>query len=161
MVWIADSVAIGGLRDAIDAPALEAAGIEAVLQLYASPREKVAFTLPLDVLQLPVRDREPLPPELLRAGLDFLKAQRAAGRTILVTCGAGISRSATFTAALLHEEGAPLFAAFELLVERHPDARPHPALVESVIAYYRAPLETGELLRALSQARRGRPNTVG
>jgi protein-tyrosine phosphatase len=161
MVWITDALAIGGLRDAIDTSALEAAGIESVLQLYASEREKVGFTLPLEVLQLPVRDREPLPPELLRQGLDFLKAQRAAAQTILVTCGAGISRSATFAASLLHEEGSPLFAAFQLLVERHPDARPHPALVESVIAYYHAPLETGELLRALARTRRGAPPAAG
>lgn len=43
----------------------------------------------------PIEDGEPFDAPILRRGVDFILAQRAAGKTVFVACGAGISRSPT------------------------------------------------------------------
>jgi hypothetical protein len=98
---VRDWLLVGKLRDTLHTPLLREYGVGAVLQLC---RE---VTQPDDIasLFLPgVEDGEPLPPAKLDAGVAFIRQQRAAGRTVLVACGAGISRSVSFTVAALHEE---------------------------------------------------------
>ncbi len=103
--WVAEGIAIGGLRDVFDFQRLEAEGVEALLQLHDGAGEHYDFPLPIEVLRLEVRDREALPPRLLSQGVKFIRRQRLAGRRVLVACGAGMSRSPTFVAAYLYEEG--------------------------------------------------------
>ena len=149
MDWVADGIAIGGIKDAIDFDRLEAEGVEAVLQLYGHEREQVYFVLPLDVLQLQVEDRRPLPPQRLRQGVKFIRLQRLAERRVLVCCGAGLSRSPTFVAAYLYEEGADLLEAFRRIRSRRPEVRPHRAMVRALVEYYRPEMPLEELLQAL------------
>ena len=108
-----------------------------------------SFPIPVKVLQLPVRDREPLPPELLRRGVDFVREQRRSGKQILVACGAGISRSPTFVAAYLHEEGMDLLTAFQAVLARRPNARPHRHLVGALLDYYDIPGDRAVFLNGL------------
>lgn len=153
--WITEQVAVGGVRDLLDCQSLEVQQIEAVLQLYGLERERAAIPLPLEILPLQVMDRQPLSPEALREGVDFLRRQLGAGRKVLVACGAGMSRSPVFVAACLHEEGMDLLEAFRMITRARPGIRPHPALVRSLVEYYRLPRETGDLLVDLARSRRG------
>jgi protein-tyrosine phosphatase len=84
-----------------------------------------------------VEDGVPLPVELLTKGLDFIRENRLAGRKVLVVCGAGISRSATFViAALKDAEQVRLSKAYRDVKRRHPDTMPHPALWKSLCEYF-------------------------
>jgi protein-tyrosine phosphatase len=69
--------------------------------------------------------------------VDFVRARKAEERKVLVACGAGISRSVSFSiAALKEEEGLSLLDAYAAIRAVHPDALPHPALWESLRQYY-------------------------
>ncbi len=85
---------------------------------------------------LNVADGEPLPTILLERGLSFLREQKAQNKTILVACGAGISRSSTFALAFLMEvENLTLLESYGEIYKNHPNAEPHPALIKSLYAY--------------------------
>lgn len=153
MDWVADGIAIGSAADTVELAILERAGIEAVLQLYGPEPFAAAFPFAASVLHLYVVDGEPLPDLRLREGVDFVRAQRASGKLVLVTCGAGISRSPTFVAAYLHEQGLPILDALRTIMERRPQAMPHPQLLRSLVTYYRLTTTAEELLVALVRMR--------
>jgi protein-tyrosine phosphatase len=149
MDWVAEGIAVGGMKDAMDFELLESEGVEAVLQLYGQEREQIYFILPIDTLQLQVEDRRPLPPPLLRRGVKFIRRQRLAERRVLVCCGAGMSRSPSFVAAYLHEEGMDILEAFRQIRSSRPEVHPHRAMVRSLVDYYRPEIPLEELLHAL------------
>jgi protein-tyrosine phosphatase len=61
--------------------------------------------------------------------VDYVLAQRAAGKAVLVACGAGISRSTSFAIAALKEaEGLTLLGAAREVRRLHPAGLPHMAL---------------------------------
>jgi protein-tyrosine phosphatase len=123
---------IGKYREKLDYQLLSAHNIMAML-LLAELVEHPGITS----LYLPVEDGEPLPSEMLLQGVEFVKAQKQAGQTILVACGAGISRSATFAAAALKEiENLSLRQAFHIIKQAHPDSMPHFKLWQSLCDYY-------------------------
>jgi protein-tyrosine phosphatase len=135
---------IGRHRETLDQERLERAGIGALLHLApsVSPRG-------LTVLALPIDDGEPLSGDLLWRGVDFVLTQKAAGRRVLVACGAGISRSTTFAIAALKEaEGLTLLDAMRAVRAAHPDGLPHPALWTSLCTYYEEPVDYLALIRA-------------
>ena len=128
---------IGRYHDTANLSWLQGRDIGAMLQLAEAVAQPA-----IESLYLPVEDGEPLAVDHLRAGVDFVRAQRAAGKNVLVACGAGISRSATFVVAVLHEEeGLDLRAALASLREVHPSALPHMALWQSLCAYYQDPVD--------------------
>lgn len=101
-------------------------------------------------LYLPVEDGIALPPELLREGVDFVLSGKRQGKTVLISCGAGISRSTTFAVAVLKEaEGIDLLEAVRTVKRSHPRTRPHPALWESLCTYYRETISVYTMLDAL------------
>jgi len=123
---------IGGYRDTKNPDLIKAYGIKAILQL-AAPVEHPN----VDLLYLPVNDGHPLPFDAIREGVAFVRAHKAQGHTVLVACGAGVSRSAAFTtAALKEEEGLSLLDAYREVKARHSSALPHPEIWESLMAYY-------------------------
>jgi len=62
-----------------------------------------------------VDDGVPLPTNLLQEGIQFVTDEKKRDHTILVACGAGISRSATFATAILKEvEQVSLLDAFKI-----------------------------------------------
>jgi predicted protein tyrosine phosphatase len=123
---------IGKYRETRDGRYLAAHNITAML-LLAELVEHLGITS----LYLAVEDGEPLPREMLAQGVEFVKAQQAAGQTVLVACGAGISRSATFAVAALKEvEGLSLREAIHIVQQAHPDSMPHYKLWQSLCDYY-------------------------
>lgn len=93
---------IGTRRDSMNPGLLAAKGITAMLQLakqFEHPGIVTRF--------LPVVDAEPLSIELLRGGVDFVLDARAEGKSVLIACGGGFSRSMAFAVAALREEASP------------------------------------------------------
>ena len=132
-MWqITGNLYVGRYRDTVNLTLLRAHNIDAMLQL-ANRVEQPG----IEVLYLDVEDGEPLPTEKLRQGVSFVRDQLAAGRRVLIACGAGISRSVTFTIAVLHEEeGISLLDAYHDIHSIHPDALPHYKLWYSLCEYY-------------------------
>jgi predicted protein tyrosine phosphatase len=123
---------IGGFRDSRDFPLLHSVHIGAILQLAGDVQHPG-----VESLYLPVEDGEALQPDVLKRGVEFIRAQKAAEKTILVACGAGVSRSTSFAvAALKEEENLTLAEAFSQVYLSHPDAFPHSALWRSLRQYY-------------------------
>jgi len=123
---------VGKFSETQDDVMLRRREIGAMLQLADSVKQPG-----IPSLYVPVEDGEPLPVDLLRMGVEFVRLEKALGRNVLIACGAGISRSATFTiAALKEEESLGLLEAFRQVRAKHPGAMPHPALWESLCDYY-------------------------
>ena len=123
---------IGSYRDTLNPHLLAAYKIGAMLQL-AGPVDHPGIAS----LYLSLEDGLPIPAGLLRQGVDFVITHKNANQVVLIACGAGISRSAAFTIATLKEvEGVSLPEALRTVKERHPAALPHPAIWESLCAYY-------------------------
>jgi len=102
-----------------DWPALEKAGIAAVLDLVAefeAPAE-IRANPEVDYVCIPLLDGAAPTFTELAKGAEFVNAARAAGRTVLVHCTFGHGRSSTFTAAALIASGeaGDVDRAFELL----------------------------------------------
>jgi protein-tyrosine phosphatase len=130
---------IGGYRDTLNAYLLHSVRIGAMLQ-FAEPVRHPG----IETLYLNVDDGVPLPPAILERGVAFAREQVARlqpeRKALLISCGAGISRSVTFGMALLHElEGIPLSSAYHTIRLARPEALPHPALLETLHAYYAVP----------------------
>ncbi len=124
---------IGKFSETQDDDLLWQRGVGAILQLADSIQHAG-----IPSLYLPVEDGAPLPFDVLRTGVEFVRLEKALGRKVLIACVAGISRSATFAiAALKEEERLFLLDAFREVHAMHPDALPHPALWASLCEYYR------------------------
>jgi protein-tyrosine phosphatase len=123
---------IGKYRETCDPILLQEHGVTAMLQLAERVEQPGIVSL-----YLPVEDGQPLRPDLLQQGIEFVRTQQAQGRTTLVACGAGISRATTFALAAMKEaEGLDLREAWRQLRAKHPNAMPHPELWASLCAYY-------------------------
>jgi protein-tyrosine phosphatase len=135
---------IGSYRETLDSAGLARAQVGALLHL-AAPVEPPGIT----TLYLPVEDGEPLDAATLRRGVAFVLAQRDAGKTVLVACGAGISRSTSFAIAALKEaEELSLLVAARTVRRAHPNGLPHMALWSSLCLHYQEPHDFLELVRA-------------
>ena len=123
---------IGKYSDTLNAHLLLRHHIKAMLQLAELVEHPGITSLYLDV-----EDGEPLPHNLLRTGIEFVLTEKERGHNMLISCGAGISRSAAFTIAVLKEaEEMSLLDAFLAVKQKHPQTLPHPTVWESVCNYY-------------------------
>ena len=123
---------IGKYSDTLNVRLLSRHNIKAMLQL-AELVEHPDITS----FYLEVEDGEPLSHDLLRVGIDFVIAEKQRDHNVLISCGAGISRSAAFTVAVLKEvEEISLLDAFLVVKQKHSQTLPHPAVWESVCNYY-------------------------
>jgi atypical dual specificity phosphatase len=136
---------VGKYRETLDASLLRAKEIDAMLQLAeAVEHPGIKF------LYLPVEDGVPIPASLLQQGVDFVLSERDRGRTVLIACGAGISRSVAFAVAVLREaDGLSLLEAVQSVRKRHPESMPHPALWQSLCDYYHEEVPVSAMLRVL------------
>jgi predicted protein tyrosine phosphatase len=134
---------IGRYSETCDLTLLAAHQVGAMLQL-ADPVPQAGIAH----IYLPAEGGVKLNPSLLRRGVDFVLAQRAAGQIVLVACGAGISRSTTFAIAAVKEaEQLTLREAAQIVRCAHPDGIPHVALWESLCTTYYEPIDYLDLLR--------------
>jgi protein-tyrosine phosphatase len=102
-------------------------------------------------LHLAIEDGVPLASLVLKEGLDFVARHKREGRTVLIACGAGQSRSVAFgIAALIEEERLTLMDALRTIVSNYPDAEPHQALWESLCRHYGEEIPYFDMLKALS-----------
>lgn len=135
---------VGKYRETLDLSLLKARGIGAMLQ-FAELVEHPGIRS----LYLAIDDGYPLSQETIRQGINFIHAEHQAGNTILVACGAGISRSVSFAIVALKEiEGLGLFDAYELIRKAHVAALPHMALWKSLCTYYHEDVPYLDMLRA-------------
>jgi protein-tyrosine phosphatase len=134
---VIDGVYISGARAYYSIAELRAAGVTHVLQLYFdTPNWPTEWPDDFVIFKNPLPDGEPIEAETLHRGVSFINEQVDAGRSVLVMCGAGISRSSTFVLAYLLERGFNVHDAWQLLRERHPSANPLPQLLLSLVEHY-------------------------
>ena len=136
---------IGSFRDSRNHSLLAVERIGAILHVADTISHPT-----LEVVCLPIEDGQPVDYAILRQGLDFIHAQREAGQTVLVACGAGISRSTTFALAALKEhEQTTLIETLRSIREPHPEAAPHYALWQSLGAFFDEPISLEGYLKLL------------
>jgi predicted protein tyrosine phosphatase len=135
---------IGNFRDALDKTYLDFMSIQAML-LFANPVDMEGIT----VLYLSIEDISPTPPKLIRQGVDFILEEKQKGHKILVSCGAGISRSTAYCVAALREvEGLSLLDAYKEVRLRHPEGLPNKIVWEAFCKYYKDPTPYLDVMRA-------------
>ena len=91
----------------------------------------------VDTLYLRVEDGVNISSETLKQGVDFVLKQHKKGKRVLITCGAGVSRSVTFATAVLKEvEGLSLEAAYRDIRAHHKQALPDHIHWDSLRKHY-------------------------
>jgi predicted protein tyrosine phosphatase len=134
---IVDTLYVGSVWAGMQPERLAEAGVGSVLKLTAGDLSELDG---LNVLDLSFPDAQSIPPGFLRRGVDFIAAEQAAGRGVLVMCAAGISRSPTFVLAyLVEKKGCDLREAFQRVRAARPIAAPHPVLWLSLLAFLGTP----------------------
>lgn len=124
---------VGAARVTEDARLLRAQQVGAMLQLHRRKEQSDIVSLFLPHIE----DGYPLPGGSLRQGLGFISAQRMVGRSVLIACGAGVSRSVTFAiGALKDAEGLSLAAAYRDIRRLHPSAMPDQVHWDSLRQHY-------------------------
>jgi hypothetical protein len=87
----------------------------------------------------PIRDAEPAPSlDWLRTQVDFIEAERAAGRTVFVHCRNGVSRSGMVVVAYYMARNRwSRDEAVEFVQSRRPGLRPNPAFMQLLLEWER------------------------
>jgi len=142
VICIAPNLHIGSAFHDGDKQVLATEGITAVLQLFEGDGK---WPEHWQALRLRVHDGQAIACELLRRGCEFVQAQRKAGPKTLVACLMGQSRSTTFVFTCLLADGCTPPEAWRLLKTRHPQAYPHPSLLQSLLECYGVPYTVAEL----------------
>jgi protein-tyrosine phosphatase len=123
---------IGAYRDTKNEWYLNLKNIRAMLQLAELVEQPDIVSL-----NLPVEDVAPISSDHIRQGVDFIREHKQKGNHVLVACGAGMNRSAAFSAAALkEEESLSLFDAFKEVKRLHPESMPHEPVWDSLCKYY-------------------------
>ena len=134
---------IGSYRDTLNKRYLDFRSIQAMLQFAERVEQPNIISL-----FLPVEDLAPVPHNLVRQGMDFIRDHKQKGNRILVACGAGINRSSAYCAAALkEEEGLTLFEAFKEVKRKHPESMPHEPVWDSFCKYYGEEVPYLDLMR--------------
>jgi protein-tyrosine phosphatase len=132
MFQIRDWLFISGYPVASNRSVVKKHNIQAMLQLFEGFKSPGVETLFVGVV-----DGQPLTSENIREGVAYVRKQHKKGKRILVTCGAGVSRSVTFSVAALKEiEGLTLEEAYLSIRERHKEALPDHIHWDSLREYY-------------------------
>lgn len=134
---------IGKARLATRVDLLREFGVASVVKLYhAPPIWPEGFTL----LDAPFEDGIFIPSAIFQRCDQFISVEIAAGRSVVVVCGASISRSATVILSYLIHSGMEIREAHDLVRRRHPLALPHPELWRSLIAHHGLPYTLRDVL---------------
>ncbi|MFN8413962.1 MAG: dual specificity protein phosphatase [Anaerolineales bacterium] len=134
---------IGKYRDTLDKHQLDTESIQAMLQM-AEPVKQDG----INSLYLSIEDMAPIPPHLIKQGVDFIIEEKQNAHKILVACGAGINRSTAFCIAALKEtEGLDLKSAYQEIKKKHPEALPHEPIWLSLCKYYNETVPYLDIMR--------------
>ncbi len=126
--------------------------ITAMLQLAEKVRQKN-----IDTLYLPVEDGEPMTNAQIKKGVEFILLHHTLKNTILVACGAGISRSVTFAmGALMEIESLSIKDAYRAVYVTHPDAMPNPYLLVSLAKYHGQSMDIFEAAQLVDDVQQGK-----
>ncbi len=130
MDFVRPWLAIGKYRDTKDLELLRREGVSAMLLLARDVQHEGIRSRYIDV-----DDGVELPLAPLAQGVYFVSAARRRRDTVLIACGAGISRAATFTvASLCMLEGVSIKRALLDVRRARPIVMPHPKLWRSLCA---------------------------
>ena len=120
-------------------------GVEAVVRLDLRDRDKLHWDDRFTVLDVPINDGANVPDGVFEKVTDFIHEQVQQEKTVLVHCNMGVSRSTTMVMAyLIQYEGMSLGEAFGTVREGREVARPHGALLASLIDKYDLPYSPRE-----------------
>lgn len=137
---------VGSQRETENPEQLQAHEIGAMLQLHRHiPQEGITEKY------LPVEEGYPLPKHSIEQGIQFILDEKAAGRAVLVACGAGVSRSVMFaTAALKVAENLTLPEAFSEVLKLHDKAMPDELHWKSMNEYFGEDTDYWEMWRTIA-----------
>lgn len=137
---------IGKFAETIDKRLLESYQIEVMLQ-FAERIEQPGIA----TLYLPVDDGVSLNIDHLKQGLEFIQTHNEQDKKIMVSCGAGISRSTSYAIAALKEiENLSLLESLRAVKKHHPKALPHFALWKSLCSYFDEDISYDEVMQGFS-----------
>jgi hypothetical protein len=140
---------VGNYRESLNYDLLQNHQIGAMLHLAEDVQQPNFVSC-----YIPVEDGQPLPFEQLKSGVEFVRQEKAKNKTVLIVCGAGISRSSLFAVATLkEEENLSLLNAFQQVQIKHPQANPHPNLWNSLCEYYNENVSYKTILKLILQAK--------
>ena len=130
MNFILSRLALGSVRDAQADPP-----VDAILNIsefhYPTTRIYRYLYFPDGVYIQPLG--------LIGECTQFVREQVRSGRSVLIHCAEGISRSCVIGAAYLYECGMSLEEAIELIRSKRPIVDPAPSLLRALRDYYRIP----------------------
>ena len=130
MLEVRDWLYQGKYSDTINLPLLQRHHIKAILHLAEDVRQP-----DIETLYIPIEDGEPISAKHIETGINFVL--RYQPQHVLIACGAGISRSTSYTAAVLKEtEGLSLKDALADIRRKYPSALPHPMVWHSLCTFY-------------------------
>ena len=130
---IAERLFIGDANDGADADALRGSGITAVLN---ATNESDRLGGRFAYLRLGQDDGAPIPPERLDRFARWMRERMETGETVLIHCGAGVSRAATFAITWLMLAGLSWDEAEALVLAARPQIAPNAALKLSVQGWF-------------------------
>ena len=129
----------GNANDSTNLPALQKHNIGAILQFAVDAKHPG-----INTLYLPFNDGYAIPSNYIQQGVEFALAHR--DQNVLVGCLVGISRSTTFSAAILKaSEGISLHDALYEIRSKHSYARPNARVWRSMCQFYGEPFNVKDL----------------
>ena len=127
---------VGGIKDAERLATDNAAGITVVISLCAeqiAPKRR-----DIKYVRIPIEDARPVTPPQFEAVMAAI-AEHIRGGRVLLSCGAGMSRSPIFAAAWMHRVGyLHVESALLEIAELRPTIDPSPVLLKSVKEHLKA-----------------------
>lgn len=135
--WVTDALALGGAFDGRDVRRLAALGIAAVVdvRLEAVDDARVLERHGVHLLHLPTPDGHELSQEDLRRGVNWISAQLAERKKVLVHCAAGVGRSPLLVSAVLVSEGKTAAQALGQIRARRWQVAPNDRQLEALLEF--------------------------
>ena len=123
LAWITPSLAQGPAPRRSQVPALARAGINSVLDLRSEAADDATLLARhgLRYRRVPMEDRAAPDMPALREAVDWVMAELAADRKVLVHCRAGAGRSPLVACAVLLRMGYDLQRAYETVRRQRPE----------------------------------------
>jgi protein-tyrosine phosphatase len=133
---VAEHLFVGSIEDAGDASLLRKHSVDMVVSLtYTGP--EAGFPDSVSVAQYAMMDGPRNEKEVFKEAVEAIVRGLESGKTVLVHCSRGASRSPAVAAvAVALHQGIDIEDTFELIRERRDVVDPHDALVEQAVEVY-------------------------